>query len=124
MRGETRQNLIAFLIALGIAALIFGLFVRPAVVLPVGATTLERSIGEPGGVGFDERRGEPPVCLEGEGGFTCDITIVPLSDSGAGAGMRSPYAVEVDFAGCWQATTLRGRDGPEGCINLTDYFGY
>ena len=117
MRAETRQNLIAIAIGLGIVALIFYLCIRPAVVMPVGPTVLERSIGEP------EYAGDryAPRCTEHEGGFTCGIAWSG-SPEGSGADWHS-YEVDVDSAGCWEAARRTG-SGPTGCINLTDYFGY
>jgi hypothetical protein len=119
VRGETRQNLIAISIGLGIAGVFAGFCIRPAVVLPVGATTLENSIGEPGGHGPNggDRAAQ---CEEREASFKCDMTI----SYGSGAEELQGYRVVVDFAGCWQATGPRGQSGPGGCINLTDYLGY
>jgi hypothetical protein len=130
VRGEARQNLIAIVVGLGLVAAFIAFCARPAVALPVGATTLENSIGVLSGDAghLDHPERADARCRDlGDGDFKCWLATFSIADFGVSAGSPrwSLYEVVVDGSGCWVVSEPdRSRSKGDGCINLTDYFGY
>ncbi len=97
-------------------------------VLPVGETTLENSIGVLYGDAshLEDPARADPQCRELENGdFACSLTTFETElGNSVGAPTRADYTVEVSSTGCWAARHSTGGGASHGCINLTDYFGY